>query len=148
MRVSRGSGFALCYRSVSQRSSILWEVLTCERVPPKSELLSVADWFQSVKADVVGPSNHLDDSPHGPTSGAATNEGISMLIQTENFEIDLGLWDHLFLRWGTLQVWACRESGQPFWWFAQEELGHPWQRWGFGRTLIVQRVADPIRENA
>jgi hypothetical protein len=67
-----------------------------------------------------------------------------MRIETGNFEIDVNLGGSLFLRWGSLQVWCNREQGQRFWWFAREELGNPWQRWGCGFTLIVQRVADPV----
>jgi hypothetical protein len=74
----------------------------------------------------------------------ATNEGISMRIETGNFEIELRRGGSMFLRWGSLQVWCNREEGQPFWWFAREEPGSQWQRWGFGRTLIVERVADRV----
>jgi hypothetical protein len=60
-----------------------------------------------------------------------------MIIKTENCEIDYSGGLTLYLRRGNFALWCSREQGQPFWWFARQNPGESWQRWGFGFTLIM-----------
>lgn len=78
-----------------------------------------------------------------------------MLIRTENFEIECGLFYLAALRWYSLDVgvghhWWGLSIGRfevflerdavrwPMGWFAKNDPGEPWERWGFGFHLICQ----------
>lgn len=58
-----------------------------------------------------------------------------MLLRIGNFELDYAFGRRLLLTVGRFQLFCGREQN-PFWWFAKNDAGQPWERWGFGRHLI------------
>jgi hypothetical protein len=59
-----------------------------------------------------------------------------MLIRIGNFELDYVFGRRVSLTWGRFQLYCAREWQNPHWWFAKNDPGQPWERWGFGRHLI------------
>ena len=62
-----------------------------------------------------------------------------MLIRTENFEIECGLFYLNHVRCFGFEATILR-GGQPYWWFARSNPGEYWERWGFGRHIMAGRT--------
>ena len=63
-----------------------------------------------------------------------------MLIRTENFEIECYLFHLRHVRCFGFEVTIFRPGDQPYWWFAKNDPGEYWERWGFGRHVMAGRV--------
>ena len=70
-----------------------------------------------------------------------------MLIRIGNFEIDYVFGRRISLTVGRFQMYCGREWRNPYWWFAKNDAGQPWERWGFGRHLICE-IAEPWKAPA
>lgn len=65
-----------------------------------------------------------------------------MLIRTENFEIEFGPFYLNYVRGFGFEVIIFRPGDQPYWWFAKNDPGEYWERWGFGRHVMAGRVEE------
>lgn len=87
---------------------------------------------------MVSPQFSFDDSPHGASGGVAIKGEYRMLIRIGNFEIDYVFRRRVSVTVGRFQMYCGWERQNPYWRFAKNDPGQPWERWGFGRHLICE----------